>query len=150
MMKMKMKGKMDSNFDALCHVLLGREAWRIEMRTARLWTIHTFVKPDQINSVEMVLIDDKVSCIHLSDLFVEFVCLCWVYCWVLYTLFYLRFCMLILVRVEKFMSLFASNCCTCFNICWLRERSTRLHIFRLLQALDLIDQPFILIRLSFR
>ncbi|RHN51544.1 putative nucleic acid-binding protein [Medicago truncatula] len=66
MMKMKMKGKMDSNFDALCHVLLGREAWRIEMRTARLWTIHTFVKPDQINSVEMVLIDDKGGKIHVT------------------------------------------------------------------------------------
>lgn len=141
---------MDSNFDALCDVLLGREAWRIKMCIARLWTVHTFMKPDQINSVEMVFIDEKVSCIHLSDLFMGFVCLCWVYCWVLDTLFYLRFCLLILVRVEKFMPLLASSCCTCFSIYWLRERSTRLHIFRLLQALDLIDQPFILIRLSFR
>jgi hypothetical protein len=68
MMEMKMKGKMDTNFDALCDVLPGREAWRIKVRVARLWTVQTFMKPDRINSVEMVLIDKKVSCIHLSDL----------------------------------------------------------------------------------
>lgn len=55
----------------------GTEAWRIKVRVARLWIVQTFMKPDQINSLEMVLIDEKVCFIHSSDLEMSifFVCL---------------------------------------------------------------------------
>ncbi|MCI40029.1 replication factor A protein, partial [Trifolium medium] len=50
---------MDSQFDLLCDVLPGRDSWRFKVRVIRLWPVYAFRKPDEINSLEMVLSDEK-------------------------------------------------------------------------------------------
>jgi hypothetical protein len=56
---------MNTAFDMLGSVSPGRESWRFKVRVLRLWTVSSFMKPDQANSIEMVLIDEKVSTIFL-------------------------------------------------------------------------------------
>jgi len=51
---------MANAFDSLCDILPGKDAWRIKVRVARMWQVPSFLKPDQANTVEMVLIDEKV------------------------------------------------------------------------------------------
>lgn len=53
--------RMENSFDSLCDVLPGRETWRIKVCVDRLWAVQTFMKHDQINSLEMVLVDEKVD-----------------------------------------------------------------------------------------
>lgn len=50
---MKMKSKVDCSFDAL-------------LLCAWLWIVQTFMKPDHINSLEMVLIDEKGGKIYAA------------------------------------------------------------------------------------
>ncbi|MCI33004.1 replication factor A protein, partial [Trifolium medium] len=38
----------------------GRTSWRFKVRVARIWEVTAYLKPDQVNSVEMVLVDSKV------------------------------------------------------------------------------------------
>jgi hypothetical protein len=59
-------------FDMLGSVSSGKEGWRFKVRVLRLWTVASFMKPDQVNSLEMVLIDDKVN-----DYLVYFVIFCY-------------------------------------------------------------------------
>lgn len=47
-------------FDSLSDIKPGREAWRIRVRAVRLWKVPAFLSPGQTNSIEMVLVDDKV------------------------------------------------------------------------------------------
>jgi hypothetical protein len=47
-------------FDMLGLVSPGKESWRFKVRVLRLWSVASFMKPDQVNSIEMVLIDEKV------------------------------------------------------------------------------------------
>jgi hypothetical protein len=51
---------MESAFDMLCDVLPANQGWKIKVRVIRLWPVYSFMKPDEINSLEMVLLDDKV------------------------------------------------------------------------------------------
>ncbi|WJX62061.1 hypothetical protein P8452_47097 [Trifolium repens] len=57
---------MNTAFDMLGSVSPGRESWRFKVRVLRLWTVSSFMKPDQANSIEMVLIDEKGAKIHAS------------------------------------------------------------------------------------
>ncbi|MCH80683.1 replication factor A protein, partial [Trifolium medium] len=57
---------MDKAFDTLGSVSTGKESWRIKVRVLRLWSVYSFMKPDQVNSLEMVLIDEKGVKIHAS------------------------------------------------------------------------------------
>ncbi|CAJ2664707.1 replication protein A 70 kDa DNA-binding subunit A-like [Trifolium pratense] len=57
---------MDSTFDMLCDVVPGRESWRVKVRVIRVWEVPNFLNPDQINSIEMVLIDEKGGKIHAT------------------------------------------------------------------------------------
>lgn len=43
----------------MCDIVPGKDAWRIKVRVARMWQVPSFLKPDQANTVEMVLIDEK-------------------------------------------------------------------------------------------
>jgi hypothetical protein len=43
----------------------GREDWRIKVRVISLWTVKSVFRANQINSLEMVLIDEKVLVIDL-------------------------------------------------------------------------------------
>jgi hypothetical protein len=47
-------------FDMLGPVSPGKESWRFKVRVLRLWSVASFMRPDQVNSLEMVLIDEKV------------------------------------------------------------------------------------------
>lgn len=63
---------MDSWFDSLAAVAPGREGWRFKVRVLRVWEVPAFLNSEQPNSLEMVLIDEKVSklfilCILESD-----------------------------------------------------------------------------------
>lgn len=51
---------MDRSFDSLSEIVPDRDGWRIKVRILRLWEVPTLLRPDQTNSLEMVLIDDKV------------------------------------------------------------------------------------------
>jgi hypothetical protein len=51
---------METKFDMLSDVLPGRESWRFKVRLLRLWSIDSFMKPGEINSLKMVFIDEKV------------------------------------------------------------------------------------------
>jgi hypothetical protein len=67
---------MNTAFDMLGSVSPGRNSWRFKVRVLRLWNAASFMKPDQPNSIEMVLIDEKVSTMFFSiyslRLFVKF------------------------------------------------------------------------------
>jgi hypothetical protein len=51
---------MDPIFDCLSDIKPGKEAWRIRVRVVRLWKVPGFLNPGQTNSLEMVLVDEKV------------------------------------------------------------------------------------------
>jgi hypothetical protein len=51
-----------------CDVVPGREAMKFKVRVLRLWSIASFMRPDEISSIEMVLIDEKV-CYDCFDFF---------------------------------------------------------------------------------
>ncbi|KAK2384292.1 hypothetical protein P8452_39219 [Trifolium repens] len=46
----------------------GKESRRFKARVLRLWTLASFMKPNQVNSLEMVLIDEKGGKIHATVL----------------------------------------------------------------------------------
>jgi hypothetical protein len=47
-------------FDMLATVSPGRETWYFNVRVIRLWTVYSSTKPGHLNSLEMILIDEKV------------------------------------------------------------------------------------------
>jgi hypothetical protein len=51
---------MVTHFDMFCDVVPGRENWNFKVRVLRMWSIDSFMKPGEISSLEMVLIDEKV------------------------------------------------------------------------------------------
>ncbi|GAU23257.1 hypothetical protein TSUD_281500 [Trifolium subterraneum] len=57
---------MNTPFDFLGSVSPGRDSWRFKVRILRLWNVPSFLKSDQSNSIEMVLIDEKGGKIHAS------------------------------------------------------------------------------------
>ncbi|GAU31614.1 hypothetical protein TSUD_63630 [Trifolium subterraneum] len=57
---------MDNAFDMVGSVSPGRESWRFKVLVLRLWNVYSFMRPDQVNSIEMVLIDEKGAKIHAS------------------------------------------------------------------------------------
>jgi len=56
---------MDSCFQSLAAVVPGREGWHFMVRILRMWEVPSFLNPDQPNSLEMVLIDEKVCLFDL-------------------------------------------------------------------------------------
>ncbi|WJX89950.1 hypothetical protein P8452_71901 [Trifolium repens] len=56
-------GKM---FDMLANVSPDRESWRFNVRVVRLWTVYSTTKPGHLDSLEMILVDDKGTKIHAS------------------------------------------------------------------------------------
>ncbi|CAJ2662234.1 unnamed protein product [Trifolium pratense] len=57
---------MNIAFDMLGVVSPGRESWRFKVRVLRLWTTSSFLQPEVVNTLEMVLIDEKGVKIHAS------------------------------------------------------------------------------------
>ncbi|WJX43363.1 hypothetical protein P8452_30476 [Trifolium repens] len=53
-------------FDMLGLVSPGKESWRFKVHVLCLWSVASFMKPDQVNSIEMVLIDEKGGKIHTT------------------------------------------------------------------------------------
>jgi len=51
---------MEKPFHSVSEIAPGKDGWRIKVRVLRLWEVPVFLKPDQTNSVEMVLIDEMV------------------------------------------------------------------------------------------
>ncbi|CAJ2638802.1 unnamed protein product [Trifolium pratense] len=56
--------EMATQFDMLCDVLPGHNSWKFKVRVLRMWAISSFMKPNELNSMEMVLIDEKGGKIH--------------------------------------------------------------------------------------
>ncbi|MCH82068.1 transcription initiation factor TFIID subunit 15b-like, partial [Trifolium medium] len=52
---------MGTPFDMLCDVLPGRDSWKFRVGVLRLWPVYSFLKSDEINGLEMVLIDEKMK-----------------------------------------------------------------------------------------
>jgi hypothetical protein len=55
------KGVVDSNFDAVADIASGKENFCIRVRVVRMWKVPAFLNPSEYASLEMVLIDEKVS-----------------------------------------------------------------------------------------
>jgi hypothetical protein len=51
---------MATHFDMLYDVVPGRDSWKFKVRVLHMWSIDSFMKPGEISSLEMVLIDEKV------------------------------------------------------------------------------------------
>ncbi|PNX96289.1 replication factor-A carboxy-terminal domain protein [Trifolium pratense] len=57
---------MNTPFDLVGSVSPGRDSWRFKVRVVRLWSVSAFLYLDQVNSIEMVLIDEKGAKIHAT------------------------------------------------------------------------------------
>ncbi|PNX54579.1 hypothetical protein L195_g048199 [Trifolium pratense] len=57
---------MAGKFDSLCDAVPGRTSWRFKVRVARLWETAGYLRSDQVNSVEMVLLDFSGGKIHAT------------------------------------------------------------------------------------
>jgi hypothetical protein len=53
-------------FDMLGVIYPRRKVWRIKVRVISLWIVNSVFRADQINSLEMVLIDEKVLVINFD------------------------------------------------------------------------------------
>jgi hypothetical protein len=58
--EMEKKGTSKNAFDSLSDIKPGRDTWRIQARVLRLWRVPAFLNPKDTNSIEIVLIDEKV------------------------------------------------------------------------------------------
>jgi hypothetical protein len=55
------KEKVDSKFDDVTDILPDKENVRIKVKVIRLWKVPAFLNPCESSSLELVLIDEKVS-----------------------------------------------------------------------------------------
>jgi hypothetical protein len=55
------KEKVDSKFNDIAEILPGKENVHIKERVIRLWKNPAFLNPGESSSIEMVLVDEKVS-----------------------------------------------------------------------------------------
>jgi hypothetical protein len=51
---------MNNNFDMVAMALPGKEKLCFRVRVLRLWNVYSVMEPKTLNSVDMVLIDEKV------------------------------------------------------------------------------------------
>jgi hypothetical protein len=51
---------MEKSLDSLNEIVPGRLTWRIKVRVVRMWEVPTFLKMNQANSLELVLLDQMV------------------------------------------------------------------------------------------
>ncbi|WJX82134.1 hypothetical protein P8452_64933 [Trifolium repens] len=58
--------EMDEMFDILAAVNPDRDSWYFKVRVIRLWTLYSATKPGHLNSLEMIVIDEKGTKIHAS------------------------------------------------------------------------------------
>lgn len=45
-------------------IMAGKIEWRLIVRVIRLWRVPDFKNPEQDNSIEMLLLDEKVSMVN--------------------------------------------------------------------------------------
>jgi hypothetical protein len=64
-----------SNFNDIADILPGREDVCIDVRVLRLWKVPAFLNPTETSSIEMVLVDKKVTII-ITIFFVINSCFC--------------------------------------------------------------------------
>jgi hypothetical protein len=55
------KATVDSKIDDVADIASGRDNFCIRVRVVRLWKVPAFLNPSEYGSLEMVLIDEKVS-----------------------------------------------------------------------------------------
>jgi hypothetical protein len=79
------KSSTEMKFDSLSEIIPGRDAWRIRVRVLRLWKVPSFLNPLETNSVEMVLVDEKVR---------------WFTIYIILILFLIAFCIIVINFVE--------------------------------------------------
>jgi hypothetical protein len=53
--------KVCKKFDSVAKILPNKETVRIQVRVLRLWKVHAFLNPTETSSIEMVMVDEKVS-----------------------------------------------------------------------------------------
>jgi hypothetical protein len=70
------KANVDSKFDCVADIVPGNENVRIKVRVIKMWKVAGFLNSSEVNLLEMVLVDEKVSVIlNISILFVSSECL---------------------------------------------------------------------------
>jgi len=51
---------LEKKLDNLCDVKLGKETWCLKVRVFRSWSVSTFSNSKETNSIEMILVNEKV------------------------------------------------------------------------------------------
>jgi hypothetical protein len=51
---------MENGFHMVSDVSPAISSWHLNVRVVRSWSVYSFIKPDQLDSIEMVLMDVKV------------------------------------------------------------------------------------------
>jgi hypothetical protein len=119
--------KVCKNFDDVAEIVPNQLSTRIKVRVLRLWKIPSFLNPSEISSIEMVLIDEKVSLVFIY-------CLCCLFglhmvCSFNMSLKVAWHLIVILYRVPRFRVLLGSNCCICsFTLYILMYLISTIHI----------------------
>jgi hypothetical protein len=62
--------EMGKMFDMLATVNPDKDSWCFNVRVIRLWTVYSTTEPGHLNSLEMIIIDEKVSSSYL-DIFTK-------------------------------------------------------------------------------
>lgn len=64
---------MENSFNSVSEIVPGlKDGWKIKVRILRLWEVPAFLKPNQANSIEMVLIDERLIFFFCELLFFIF------------------------------------------------------------------------------
>jgi hypothetical protein len=58
--------EMGKMFDMLAAVNDDRDSWCFKVRVIRLWTVYSTTKPVHLNSLKMIIIDEKVASSYLD------------------------------------------------------------------------------------
>ncbi|PNX85493.1 replication factor A protein, partial [Trifolium pratense] len=58
--------KVCKKFDCVSEILPNKDCVRIKVRVLRIWKTSSFLNPSDVNSIEMVLVDEKGGKIHAS------------------------------------------------------------------------------------
>ncbi|XP_045797524.1 replication protein A 70 kDa DNA-binding subunit-like [Trifolium pratense] len=58
--------KVCKKFDSVSEILPNKDCVRIKVRVLRIWKTSSFLNPSEVNSIEMVLVDEKGGKIHAS------------------------------------------------------------------------------------
>jgi hypothetical protein len=149
------KTSVDPKFDSVADIGHGKENVCIKVRVIWLWKVPAFLNPCECSSLEMVLIDEKVSDFHYNSFLIwlyliEGYIYRWSYSYLQYVLNNLFWSFYLCFRREKFMFLYGSSLCICLNQSLKRDKFMRCPISQFFHRVVSTAQLFIPTKLCFK